>query len=144
MIRTAPNGDVFVAESDAGDIKVFRGITPDSRPERVEVFASGLTRPYGIGFYPPGNHPKWVYIGNTDAVVRFPYQNGDLKARGALEHIVNLPSGVGHWTRSVEFSKDGKRCSFRSAPDQTWITRIRTQRRKIAPTSSPSNPTVRT
>jgi glucose/arabinose dehydrogenase len=109
MIRTAPNGDVFVAESDAGDIKVFRGITPDSRPERVEVFASGLTRPYGIGFYPPGNHPKWVYIGNTNAVVRFPYQNGDLKARGALEHIVNLPSGVGHWTRSVEFSKDGKR-----------------------------------
>ncbi|MGB9067097.1 MAG: c-type cytochrome [Candidatus Acidiferrales bacterium] len=109
MIRKAPNGDAFVAESDAGDIKIFRGITPDSKPERVEIFASGLTRPYGIAFYPPGNHPKWVYIGNTNAVVRFPYQNGDLKARGAVEHIVDLPSGVGHWTRSIEFARDGKR-----------------------------------
>ncbi len=107
-IRRAPNGDSFVAEGTAGDIKVFRGITSDSKPQQVEVFASGLKRPYGIAFYPPGNDPKWVYIGDTDAVIRFPYQNGDLKARGAAEHIVDLPPG-GHWTRSVQFSIDGKR-----------------------------------
>jgi glucose/arabinose dehydrogenase len=107
-IRRAPNGDSFVAEGMAGDIKVFRGITSDSRPEQVEVFVSGLNRPYGIAFYPPGKDPKWVYIGDTDAVIRFPYQNGDLKARGAAEHIVDLPPG-GHWTRSVQFSIDGKR-----------------------------------
>ncbi len=108
-IRTAPNGDSFLAESEAGDIKVFRGITSDSKPQQVEVFATGLKRPYGIAFYPPGKDPQWVYIGDTDAVIRFPYQNGDLKARGPAEHIVDLPSGGGHWTRSVQFSPDGKR-----------------------------------
>jgi glucose/arabinose dehydrogenase/mono/diheme cytochrome c family protein len=109
LIRTAPNGDYFVAESDAGDIKVFRGITGDSKPEQVQVFASGLNRPYGIAFYPPGSDPQWVYIGNTDSVVRFPYQNGDLKARGPAQHLADLPSGGGHWTRSIEFSQDGKK-----------------------------------
>jgi glucose/arabinose dehydrogenase/mono/diheme cytochrome c family protein len=108
-IRTAPNGDSFLAESEAGDIKVFRGITSDSKPQQVEVFATGLKRPYGIAFYPPGKDPQWIYIGDTDAVIRFPYQNGDLKARGPAEHIVDLPSGGGHWTRSVQFSSDGKR-----------------------------------
>ena len=99
LIRMAPNGDYFVAESDAGDIKVFRGISGDSKPEQVQVFASGLNRPYGIAFYPPGANPQWVYIGNTDSVVRFPYQNGDLKARGPAERLASLPVGGGHWTR---------------------------------------------
>ena len=107
-IRRAPNGDYFVAESDPGDIKVFRGITSDSKPQQTATFASGLSRPYGIAFYPPGPNPKYVYIGDTDAVVRFPYQNGDLQASGKAEHIVDLPHGVsGHWTRSVQFSPDG-------------------------------------
>jgi glucose/arabinose dehydrogenase len=110
FIRTAPNGDYFVAESDPGDIKVFRGITSDSKPQQVETFATGLNRPYGIAFYPPGPDPKWVYIGDTDAVLRFPYQNGDLKARGKQEHVVDLPNAAtGHWTRSVQFSLDGKK-----------------------------------
>jgi glucose/arabinose dehydrogenase len=109
LIRTAPNGDYFVAESDANDIKAFRGITADSKPEQVQVFTSGLNRPYGIAFYPPGPNPEWVYIGNTNSVVRFPYQNGDLKARGPAEHIADLPFGAGHWTRSIEFTQDGKK-----------------------------------
>jgi glucose/arabinose dehydrogenase/mono/diheme cytochrome c family protein len=109
LIRTAPNGDYFVAESDAGNVKVFRGITADSKPDQVQVFTSGLNRPYGIAFYPPGPNPQWVYIGNTNSVVRFPYQNGDLKARGPAEHIADLPFGGGHWTRSIEFTQDGKK-----------------------------------
>jgi glucose/arabinose dehydrogenase len=110
LIRMAPNGDYFVAESDAGDIKLFRGISGDSKPAQTETFASGLNRPYGIAFYPPGPNPQYVYIGDTDAVVRFPYQNGDLKTRGKAEHIVDLPhSASGHWTRSVQFSPDGKK-----------------------------------
>lgn len=108
LIRTAPNGDYFVAESYANDIKVFRGISADSKPEQVEVFASGLNKPYGIAFYPPGPNPRWVYIGNTDGIVRFPYENGDLKAHGQAEHIASLPP-EGHWTRSIEFSLDGKK-----------------------------------
>jgi glucose/arabinose dehydrogenase len=83
QIRTAPNGDLFITESKSGDVRVFRGITETGKPEMVSVFASGLNRPFGVNFYPPGPDPQWVYIGNTDSIIRFPYRNGDLKARGA-------------------------------------------------------------
>jgi len=109
LIRTAPNGDFFLAESSSGKIKVLRGITRDGTAELTSEFATGLNRPYGIAFYPPGDSPQWVYIGNTDAVVRFPYQNGDVQARGPAQHIVDLPHGGGHWTRDLQFSPDGKK-----------------------------------
>jgi glucose/arabinose dehydrogenase len=109
LIRTAPNGDFFVAESHGGNIRVFRGITGEGKPQQMETFAGGLNRPFGINFYPPGPDPQWVYVGNTDAVMRFPYQNGDLKARGPAEHIADLPSGGGHWTRDIQFTLDGKK-----------------------------------
>jgi glucose/arabinose dehydrogenase len=106
-IRTAPNGDIFVAEMQAGDIKIFRGMTSDGKPQQIAVFATGLDQPFGIAFYPSGPTPQWIYIGNTDAVVRFPYQNGDLKARGEPQKLIDLPSG-GHSTRNVRFSADDK------------------------------------
>jgi glucose/arabinose dehydrogenase len=108
-LRTAPNGDVFLAESDPGRIRVFRGITSDGKPEQMQIFASGLRRPYGIAFYPPGPEPQWIYIGSTNEVIRFPYHKGDLKASGPPQHIADLPTGSGHWTRAVEFSPDGKK-----------------------------------
>jgi glucose/arabinose dehydrogenase len=108
-LRIAPNGDVFLAESSSGKIKVFRGITADGKPQQAEVFAQGLNRPYGIAFYPPGKNPQWVYVGDTDAVVRFPYHNGNLKASGKAQHIVDLPQAEGHWTRDVQFTPDGKK-----------------------------------
>ncbi|HUI80699.1 MAG TPA: sorbosone dehydrogenase family protein [Bryobacteraceae bacterium] len=102
QIRTAPNGDFFVAESGKGEIKVVRG-------KEASVFASGLTRPYGVNFYPPGANPQWVYVGNTGSVVRYAYKNGDLKATGEPETIVpELPANGNHWTRDVVFSNDGK------------------------------------
>lgn len=115
LIRTAPNGDMFVAESQAGDIRVFRGITRDGKPEQSQVFVSNLTLPFGIAFYPPGANPQWIYVGDTDSVVRFPYHNGDLKATGPAQVIVpDIPPGGhlrggGHWTRAVAFSPDGKK-----------------------------------
>ncbi|HET6178573.1 MAG TPA: PQQ-dependent sugar dehydrogenase [Candidatus Sulfotelmatobacter sp.] len=108
-LRTAPNGDIFLAESNPGRIHVFRGMTSDGKPEQSAVFASGLKKPYGIAFYPPGPDPQWVYVGNTAEVIRFPYHNGDLKASGEAQHIADLPAGGGHWTRAVEFSRDGKK-----------------------------------
>jgi glucose/arabinose dehydrogenase len=114
LIRTAPNGDMFLAESAAGEIKVVRGVRADGRATLVKRFASGLKKPFGIAFYPPGDAPRWVYVANTDSVVRFPYQSGDLLARGPAEKVVpNLPGGGhlrggGHWTRDVAFSRDGK------------------------------------
>ena len=108
LIRTAPNGDLFVAESDPGRIMIFRGITSDGKPQITSIFASGLKQPFGIAFYPLGPNPKWVYIGDTNAVLRIPYNNGDLTASGPPEHIADLPSnGRGHWTRDVQFSPDG-------------------------------------
>jgi glucose/arabinose dehydrogenase len=110
QIRVAPNGDLFVAESQLGQIKVFRGRDKDGKPEQVSTFATGLKRPFGVSFYPPGASPQWVYVGNTDSVVRLPFRSGDLKAGGAAEVIVpSLPPGGGHWTRDVVFSQDGKR-----------------------------------
>ncbi len=109
LLRTAPNGDIFLAESEPGRIRVFRGMTSDGKAEQMQVFASGLKRPYGIAFYPPGPDPQWIYIGNTNEVFRFPYHNGDLKASGAAQHIADLPAGGGHWTRALDFSADGKR-----------------------------------
>jgi len=110
LLRTAPNGDVFVAETRAGRVTLFRGITADGRPKETHVFASGLNKPFGIAFYPAGPHPQWIYIGNTDEVVRLPYKDGDLQATAKPEHIADLPhSDGGHSTRDVSFSPDGKR-----------------------------------
>jgi glucose/arabinose dehydrogenase len=113
-IVTAPNGDLFVAESTPGRIRVIRGFASDGKIQTNEVFATGMTMPYGIAFYPPGANPQYVYIGNTNSIVRFPYQNGDLKARGPAESVVaKIPGGAGygggHWTRSLAFSNDGKK-----------------------------------
>jgi len=109
LMRTAPNGDVFVAESEPGDVKVFRGFTPTGKPELVATFAAGLNSPYGIRFYPPGPDPEYLYIGTTDAVLRFPYRNGDTGARGPGERIASLPGGGNHWTRDIAFTPDGKK-----------------------------------
>ncbi len=108
-LRTAPNSDIFLAESDPGRIRVFRGLTSDGKPEQSAIFASGLKRPYGLAFYPAGPDPQWLYVGNENEVVRFAYHNGDLKATAAPEHIADLPAGGGHWTRAVVFSQDGKK-----------------------------------
>jgi hypothetical protein len=104
LLRVAPNGDVFVAESAPGRIHVMRGATSS-------VFASGLTKPFGIAFYPPGANPTYVYVGNTNSIVRFRYENGDLVARAAPEVIVPKLTATegGHWTRDVAFSPNGAR-----------------------------------
>jgi len=113
-IVTAPNGDLFIAESGPGRLKVLRQAA-DGTIAGTTVFADHLHQPFGIAFYPPGPNPRYVYVGNTDSIVRFPYQNGDLTARGPVEMIVpDIPGGGrlrggGHWTRDVVFSSDGKK-----------------------------------
>jgi glucose/arabinose dehydrogenase len=108
-LRTAPNGDIFLAEGEAGRIRVFRGLTSDGKPEQSAIFVSGLKSPYGLAFYPPGDDPHWLYVGSTSEVVRFAYHKGDLKPGGSPEHVADLPGSGGHWTRSIAFSQDGKR-----------------------------------
>ncbi len=117
FLLTVPNGDVFVVESRANRIKVLRDTKGLGKPDVTEIFAEqGLNRPFGIAFYPPGDDPQFLYVANTDGVIRLPYRNGDLKARGPAEDLgahlsggaAHLRSG-GHWTRDIVFSPDGKK-----------------------------------
>jgi glucose/arabinose dehydrogenase/cytochrome c2 len=107
-LRVAPNGDIFVAESAPGRIRVLRA--KGAAIEKNEVFVKGLHQPFGIAFYPREN-PQWVYIAESNAVFRYPYQSGDLAPRGARETVIGQLSGSsgGHWTRDLAFSLDGKR-----------------------------------
>jgi glucose/arabinose dehydrogenase len=110
IIRVAPNGDIFIAESAAGRIRVMRAADGAARPERVEVFAGGLDRPFGIAFQPPGPNPQWLYVANNNTVVRFAYRSGDLSARGPAQTVVAQisPTSGHHWTRDLAFSPDGR------------------------------------
>src|SRR6266705_4679202 len=117
FLLSAPNGDIFVVESRANQIKVLRDSNGDGKPDVTEIFAQkALNKPFGIAFYPPGNDPQFLYVADTDGVIRFPYRNGDLKARGPAEKLgVQLSGGAahlrsgGHWTRDIVFSPDGKK-----------------------------------
>src|SRR5438874_6486020 len=117
FLLAAPNGDIFVTEGRANQIKVLRDTKNVGKPDVTEVFAErDLNKPFGIAFYPPGNDPQFLYVANTDGVIRFPYRNGDLKARGPAEKLnVKLAGGAaflrsgGHWTRDIVFSPDGRK-----------------------------------
>jgi glucose/arabinose dehydrogenase len=107
-MKTAPNGDVFVAETDAGNVRMYRGVSDEGKPRSGSVFASGLGAVFGMAFYPSGNDPKWLYVSNTTTVVRFAYNRDALTAAGKPETIISgLPTG-GHSTRDLVFSQDGK------------------------------------
>ena len=115
LIRTAPNGDIFLADSGAGAIFVLRGVAPSGKAAQIEKFATGLDHPFGIAFYPSGPNPQYVYIGNATTIVRFPYKNGDLHATNPKPETIvpDIPGyaqlrGGGHWTRDVVFTKDDK------------------------------------
>ncbi len=111
LIRVAPNGDIFVAETGARRIRVLRAADGADAPSVNRIYAAHLDRPFGIAFYPPGQNPRWLYVANNNAVVRFPYRSGDLEARGPAQVIVPrlCESHGGHSTRDIAFSKDGRR-----------------------------------
>ena len=109
QMRVAPNGDIFVAETSAGRVRVLRPGKDGSKPVVSEIFANKLGEPFGIAFFPVGDNPAWVYIASSDSVVRFPYRSGDTRAAGKPETVVaSLPDG-GHSTRDVVFSNDGRK-----------------------------------
>ena len=106
-LRVAPNGDIFLSETGAGRVLVFRAGASGALG-KPEVFAEGLDRPYGIAFVPPVE-PRYVYVAAANQVVRYPYRDGDVKASGVAEVIVdNIPTKR-HFTRDLAVSRDGKR-----------------------------------
>jgi len=98
----APNNDIFLADTGAGEIIILRDPQNTGGAQTREKFASGLTRPFGIAF-----HDDYVYVGTMKQLVRFKYDPRTSKRLGEAEPLLSLPGG-GHDTRSVVFSKDGK------------------------------------
>lgn len=106
----ASNGDILVTEMRAGRVTVLHPSSDGSRVAGTDVYLQGLKQPFGLAFYPSAQHPQWLYVAETNRVTRYPYRVGDVKPRGAAQVVVpELPSGVGHSTRDVAFSPDGKR-----------------------------------
>src|SRR5215475_8724532 len=107
VVRVAPNGDLFVAETQANDVRVF------NLPRGGGSLTGGeLHQPFGMAFYPPGPNPQWLYIANSDSLVRVPYKGGDQKATAHPELIVSHIPWVHHYTRDIVFAPDGSRIYY--------------------------------
>ncbi len=105
MMAVAPNGDVLATVPGRNTILALPDRDGDGVADSVETFAAeeGLNQPYGIAI-----RPGWLYVANTDAVVRYPYSPGDLKAKGGPEHLVDLPGEGAERGRGLAFGRDGK------------------------------------
>jgi len=105
-IYQAPNGDVFVAESNtknsADRISLFRAGNPAAKT----VFLEDLDQPFGMLVL--DNH---FYVANTGGLLRFPYQASQAKMTAKGEKILDLPAGGynSHWTRNLLASPDGSK-----------------------------------
>ncbi|HET8807595.1 MAG TPA: sorbosone dehydrogenase family protein, partial [Methylophaga sp.] len=129
-----PNGDILVAETNAQPnpdadkslksiimgwvmkragaavpsadrISLLRDKDGDGVAETKTVFIDDLKSPFGMALI--GND---LYVANTDAIVRFPYQQGATEITAAGKHIVDLPAGPinYHWTKNIIASQDGQ------------------------------------
>ncbi|MBO0934033.1 PQQ-dependent sugar dehydrogenase [Fibrella aquatilis] len=127
----APNGDVLVAESNteqkgvkkavssitgqagsqrfdasANRITLLRDTNHDGKPDLRTVLVGKLNQPFGMLVL--GNY---FYVGDTDALLRFPYKTGDTKLSAPADTILKLPAGGynNHWTRNLLAGPDGKK-----------------------------------
>ena len=138
-LAVAPNGDVFVADSAAGQMIVLGDRRGWGGAESRDVFADHLNLPFGISF-----HDDYVYVACTDEVLRFRYDPGTSKRLGNAEHILDLP-GMGynqHWTRSLAFSNDGKRL-FVSVGSRTNVSIESDPRRAAVLVADPDGKNMR-
>ena len=104
-LAVAPTGDLFIADSGTGQVVVLKMRQGSDSPASRQIFADQLNMPFGIAF-----QGDFVYVANTNEVLRFKYDATTSQRRGEAEHVLDLP-GLGynqHWTRSLAFSPDGK------------------------------------
>ena len=117
-MAVAPDGDVFVADSEAGEVVALHAAAGQPVAESCEIFADHLNLPFGIAF-----HDNYVYVADTDELLRFHYDSRTSKRLSDPERILELP-GRGynqHWTRSLAFSPDGKQM-FVSVGSKTKVS----------------------
>ncbi|MGB7069774.1 MAG: sorbosone dehydrogenase family protein [Pyrinomonadaceae bacterium] len=102
----APNGDVLVADSLANSVILLRDSNRDGVADQRFNFTDKVTQPFGMAI-----HKDWLYVANTDSIVRFKYKKGQTAAVSEPERIVELTGGGynQHWTRNILFSPDGTR-----------------------------------
>ncbi|AFZ35902.1 NHL repeat containing protein [Stanieria cyanosphaera PCC 7437] len=105
-LSLTPDGDVLVAESRSGRIRLLQDRNGDGIAETNQVFATsenGLDQPFGMTFV--GNN---FYVANTGEVLRFDYQSGQTSLQGTGQAITQLtPGGYNqHWTRNIIASPD--------------------------------------
>jgi glucose/arabinose dehydrogenase len=138
-LAVAPNGDLFLADSSAREVVVLHDSQGKGRAESRDIFADHLNLPFGIAF-----HDDYVYIANTNEVLRFRYDPKTSKRLGDPEHILDLP-GMGyhqHWTRSLAFSGDGKRL-FVSIGSKTNVAIESDPRRAAILVADPAGKNIR-
>ena len=122
-LAVAPDGDVFVSDTSAGKVYALDDPGNGAPSNSRTLFAKNLKEPFGIAF-----HDNYVYIGDTDEVVRFRYDPKTSKRTGEREHVMDLPGGGMHFTRAVEFSKDGDKM-YVSAGSPSNVTPAKDPRR---------------
>jgi glucose/arabinose dehydrogenase/mono/diheme cytochrome c family protein len=105
----AANGDILVTEMFGGRVTVLHPTRDGRRAGGSDVYLKGLRQPFGLAFYPNAQNPQWLYVAETNRVTRYAYRVGDVKPNGESQVVVpQLPSGIGHSTRDIAFSPDGK------------------------------------
>ncbi len=105
----APNGDIFVTETPNGRISILRQGSDGITASKPQIFATDLNVPHGMAWYPNAANPSWLYVAENNRVVRFPYQNGMVRAQGSPEIVTTLPPGGSHIRRDIVFADDGRR-----------------------------------
>ena len=108
----APNGDIFLSETNASKVVIMRPSADGTHAQQIFTFAQGLNLPHGLAFYPDARNPKWLYVAETNRVVRYAYQPGDTRASGVPQIVVAKLSpiaGGGHFSRDIVFSPDGRK-----------------------------------
>ena len=108
-LALTPTGDVLVTETRQNRIRLLRDTNSDGVADVRETFAeseNGLNIPFGMTFANGS-----FFLGNTDAVLKFPYTQGQQQITGTGQKIADLPGGGynQHWTRNVVVSPDGQK-----------------------------------
>src|SRR6202030_1335101 len=103
-MAVAPDGDVFLAESDAGKIAVLRPSADGTHAARIVTFAEAYHQPHGLAFANGA-----LYVADVKSIWRLPYADGQLTSTGRRRHVANTTpaAGVGHFTRDIAFDSKG-------------------------------------
>jgi glucose/arabinose dehydrogenase len=92
--------------SSANRITLLRDTDGDGVAETRTVFLEGLNSPFGMALVDNN-----FYVANSDAVVKFPYIDGETRITQPGTKVLDLPAGLinHHWTKNIIASQDGLR-----------------------------------